>query len=74
MRIFRGPKTKDFGDESVTKVDEIDLSTDSRPWFGKSNRVEVNITKKGSKRKSVVYLDIGATDVLGLLQGLVKRW
>jgi len=73
MKIYRGPKSKDFGDNSHELVDTKDLSSDTERWTV-SKIVETNITKDGIERQAVTNIVLEEGDVVALYQGLIKGW
>lgn len=70
MKIYKGPSTKDFGDDQHELVDRKDLS-DTTPWT-ESKLITANMTKDHIERQSIAHILIDENDVLALHQGLVK--
>ncbi len=73
MKIYRGPKSKDFGDDSHELTDTKDLSHDTERWTVRKI-VETNITKDGIERQAVTNIVLEEGDVVALYQGLIKGW
>lgn len=71
MKIYRGPRSKDFEDDSHILVDSRDLSENDKPW-SKNCKFEVNVSKESNERHSVVNLVIEEGDILALHKGLLR--
>ena len=71
MKVYRGPKTKDFSDDSHEKVDDKEIK-DIQPWIGEMD-IQVNATKdaKDKERQSVVTLRFKESDIDCLYKALV---
>lgn len=70
MKVYRGPKTKDFIDGSHEKVDEQEIK-DIQPWTDEI-KLQVNATKdaQGKERQSVVTLVFKESDIDCLYKSL----
>ncbi len=71
MKIYRGPLSKDFEDDSHLLVDSRDLSKNNNPW-SKSCKFDFNVSKEGHERHSVVNLVLEEQDILALHKGLLQ--
>ncbi len=76
MKIFRGPSTKDFSDESHEEVSSINLSETLPPW-DTVVRVRANITKDAIERQAVAHVEFTRDDLFDLhsrfLEGLIAK-
>jgi hypothetical protein len=73
MRVFRGPSTKDFGDDTHQLVEERDLSKDVKPWS--DNYVfQANLTKEPlAERQAVAHVTLSEDDVIGIHRALMDE-
>lgn len=71
MKVYRGPKTKDFSDDSHEKVDEQEIK-ELQPWTDEI-RLQVNATKdaQDKERQSVVTLVFKESDIDCLYESLL---
>ena len=78
MRIYRGPRWKDFyegDDESPhSLVDEVPVPPS--PWSS-TTVIRANVSKNAEERVAVIHIEFEVSDVLnlhrGLLEGLIAR-
>ena len=70
MKIYRGPRTKDFSDDSHELVDTKNLAEIS-PWHA-SIRVAVNLSKEPLDRQAIGHIEFEPEDVLSLLATLIE--
>lgn len=70
MRVYRGPSSKEFNDDSHEKVDDQDLTCFDRKWTG-TLRFRVNVTKDISERQAVAHVELNDSEILSLHKGLV---
>jgi hypothetical protein len=70
MKVYRGPESKDFLDDSRELVDTKDLSKEKHPWTGLKN-FRVNLSKESTERQSIGHIVINAEEITTLHQGLV---
>lgn len=73
MQIFRGPSTKDFGDDTHQLVEERDLSSDIKPWS--DNYVfQANLTKEAfAERQAIAHVKLSEDDVIAMHRALMDE-
>ena len=76
MKIYRGPSSKPFTDESHELVSTTDLAKVTKLWHD-SIVFQANITKEPIERQSLAHVVLNSADVLTLhstlLTGLLAR-
>ena len=70
MKIFRGPVSRDFPDDSYELVDTHDFSKEKNAWV-KNKNILLNISKEANERQSAAQLILEEDDILALHQGLI---
>lgn len=76
MKIFRGPSSKAFSDDSHELVATTDIGAATQIWHD-AVLLRANITKEMNERQAVAHIQLDASDVLSLhsklLTGLLSR-
>lgn len=70
MKIFRGPISRDFPDDSYELVDTHDFSKEESAWV-KNKTILLNISKEANERQSAAQLILEENDILALHHGLI---
>ena len=70
MKIFRGPSTKPFNDDSHELVSEIEAGK-SATFVKDSVILVANITKQPEERQAVAHVQLDAVDLLALHRRLI---
>lgn len=70
MKLYRGPASKDFSDDTHERVATHDFSKDRTPW-DRELRVRLNASKDPIERRSVAHVVLEQDDVLALHEGLM---
>lgn len=70
MKLYRGPASKDFSDDSHELVAKHDFSKEKITWT-EQVRVRLNASKEAYERQSVAHVAVDQNDVLALYEGLV---
>ena len=76
MKLYRGPASKDFDDETHQLVATHQFPTDRKAWANRT-AVRLNASKEAIERQSVAHVVLEQEDVLalheGLMAGLVEK-
>ena len=73
MKVYRGPNSKDFQDDTHQLVSSNELSEGMRPWSG-HYWTEANVTKEiDPRRQSVAHVGLSEADVLALHRALIEE-
>jgi hypothetical protein len=71
MKIYRGPSTKPFYDESHQLVAEISVLNDNEPWTG-TKILKANVSKEAVERQAVVNIAVDEKEILHLHKVLLE--
>ena len=75
MKIYRVPRKQKLSEDDYEKVDERDLSNDSKSWFDEKRIEIINISSKDAKeRQSLIRIVFSEKDIIALHEGLMKGW
>ncbi|KUY86209.1 hypothetical protein [Burkholderia sp. RF4-BP95] len=73
MNVYRGPSSKDFGDDTHQLVSSNELSKDMKPWSG-HYMTSANLTKGvAPERQSIAHIGLSEADVLALYRALIDE-
>ncbi len=73
MKVYRGPNSKDFGDDTHQLVSSNELSKDMKPWSG-HYITSANLTKEvAPERQSIAHIGLSEADVLALYRALIDE-
>jgi hypothetical protein len=69
MKVYRGPKSTEFGDDTHKLVDEPDIKKSLRLWHDEV-LIRADVSKEAQDRFSVAHVSLDASDVLALHSAL----
>lgn len=70
MKVYRGPRSSAFSEESHQLVDSPDIKKGIQVWHDEV-LITANISKDATERHSVAHLSLDATDVMTLHSALI---
>lgn len=73
MKVYRGPSSKDFSDDTHQLVSNNELSKDMKPWSG-HYMTSANLTKEvAPERQAIAHIGLSESDVLALYRALIDE-
>ncbi|HDR9202080.1 TPA: hypothetical protein QDB48_003412 [Burkholderia vietnamiensis] len=73
MKVYRGPSSKDFSDDTHQLVSSNELSKEMKPWSGQY-MTSANLTKEvAPERQSIAHIGLRESDVLALYRALIDE-
>lgn len=75
MEIYRVARKQKMSEDGYEKVDERDLSDDSKSWIFEKRIEIINISSKvANERQALIRIIFSEKDIIALHEGLMKGW
>ena len=72
MKVYRVAKEQKFSEGAYEKVDDRDLSNDSKDWVFEKAIEIINISKDANERRALIRIIFTEKDIIALYEGLMK--